>query len=107
MVTLNPVLDFLSGIVAPRQNPTSTRPKKVLIYSSDGYTESSVLALSLLMKEMALDLPGAYLELQVSFSGFYLEFVDFFREWTGGVAVFTRYPFIPSALLDWKDNVRF
>ena len=70
MVTLNPVLDFLSGIVAPRQNPPSTRPKKVLIYSSDGYTESSVLALSLLMKEMALDLPGAYLELQVSFSGF-------------------------------------
>lgn len=66
MVALNPVLDFLSGLVSTRQNMTSTRQKKVLIYSSDGYTESSVLALSLLMKERALDLPGAYLDLQVS-----------------------------------------
>lgn len=68
MVALNPVLDFLSGLVSTRQNMTSTRQKKVLIYSSDGYTESSVLALSLLMKERALDLPGAYLDLQVSLS---------------------------------------
>lgn len=66
MVALNPVLDFLSGLVSTRQNMPSTRQKKVLIYSSDGYTESSVLALSLLMKERALDLPGAYLDLQVS-----------------------------------------
>lgn len=66
MVALNPVLDFLSGLVSTRQNAPSTRKKKVLIYSSDGYTESSVLALSLLMKERALDLPGAYLDLQVS-----------------------------------------
>ncbi|THG92962.1 hypothetical protein EW145_g8520, partial [Phellinidium pouzarii] len=62
---LTPFLNFLSELVAPRQHPPSTRPKRVLIYSSDGYTESSVLALCVLMKERGLDLPGAYLELQV------------------------------------------
>ncbi|KAJ6620046.1 hypothetical protein B0H10DRAFT_2023414 [Mycena sp. CBHHK59/15] len=43
-----------------------TRPLKVLIYSSDGYTESSPLALSLLMAVRHLSLPEAYLELQVT-----------------------------------------
>lgn len=43
-----------------------TRPIKVLIYSADGYTESSVLALCLLMVLRALSLPQAYLELQVA-----------------------------------------
>lgn len=42
-----------------------TRPIKVLIYSADGYTESSVLALCLLMAMRGLSLPQAYLELQV------------------------------------------
>ena len=42
-----------------------TRPIKVLIYSADGYTESSVLALCLLMALRGLSLPQAYLELQV------------------------------------------
>ena len=42
-----------------------TRPIKVLIYSADGYTESSVLALCLLMVMRGLSLPQAYLELQV------------------------------------------
>jgi dual specificity MAP kinase phosphatase len=42
-----------------------TRPMKVLIYSSDGYTESSFLALCLLMAMRGLSLPQAYLELQV------------------------------------------
>jgi dual specificity MAP kinase phosphatase len=42
-----------------------SRPLKILIYSSDGYTESSVLALSLLMVVRRLTLPEAYLELQV------------------------------------------
>ncbi|KAJ7040193.1 hypothetical protein C8F04DRAFT_1314148 [Mycena alexandri] len=45
--------------------PVRTRPLKVLIYSSDGYTESSPLALSLLMAVRRLSLPEAYLELQV------------------------------------------
>lgn len=45
-----------------------TRPAKVLIYSSDGYTESSVLALCLLMAMRGMSLPQAYLELQVRFS---------------------------------------
>lgn len=43
-----------------------TRPVKVLIYSADGYTESSVLALCLLMALRGLSLPQAYLELQVT-----------------------------------------
>ncbi|KAF9645993.1 hypothetical protein BDM02DRAFT_379927 [Thelephora ganbajun] len=42
-----------------------TRPVKVLIYSADGYTESSILALCLLMALRGLSLPQAYLELQV------------------------------------------
>jgi len=45
--------------------PKRTRPLKVLIYSSDGYTESSVPALCLLMAVRGLSLPEAYLELQV------------------------------------------
>jgi len=63
---LQPFLNFVSLLVSPRQQPPSSRPKRVLLYSSDGYTESSVLALCVLMKECGLDLPGAYLELQVS-----------------------------------------
>lgn len=42
------------------------RPLKVLLYSSDGYTESSVPALCLLMALRGLSLPEAYLELQVA-----------------------------------------
>lgn len=42
-----------------------SRPLKILIYSSDGYTESSVLALCLLMNIKGLTLPEAYLQLQV------------------------------------------
>jgi dual specificity MAP kinase phosphatase len=45
---------------------TFSRPLKILIYSSDGYTESSVLALCLLMAVRGLSLPEAYLELQVA-----------------------------------------
>ena len=47
-----------------------TRGAKVLIYSSDGYTESSVLALCLLMAVKGITLPEAYLELQVRVSSF-------------------------------------
>lgn len=53
-----------SSSFAPRL-PKRTRPLKVLIYSSDGYTESSVPALCLLMAMRSLSLPEAYLELQV------------------------------------------
>ncbi|KAI0090972.1 hypothetical protein BDY19DRAFT_667817 [Irpex rosettiformis] len=45
--------------------PIRTRPLKILIYSADGYTESSSLALCLLMSFRQLNLPEAYLELQV------------------------------------------
>ncbi|THG96393.1 hypothetical protein EW026_g5436 [Hermanssonia centrifuga] len=41
-----------------------TRPLKILIYSSDGYTESSSLALCIIMALRKLSLPEAYLELQ-------------------------------------------
>lgn len=60
-----PFLNFLAGLVSPHHGSPS-RPKRILIYSVDGYTESSVLALFLLMKVRGLDLPEAYLELQVS-----------------------------------------
>ncbi|KAJ7067448.1 hypothetical protein C8F01DRAFT_1121343 [Mycena amicta] len=56
--TTNSAISFL---LAPR-----TRPLKILVYSSDGYTESSPLALSLLMAVRHLSLPEAYLELQVA-----------------------------------------
>lgn len=49
----------------PPSPPARTRPLKILIYSSDGYTESSVPALCLLMAVKNLTLPEAYLELQV------------------------------------------
>ncbi|KAI0822574.1 hypothetical protein BC628DRAFT_1421759 [Trametes gibbosa] len=42
-----------------------TRPVKILIYSADGYTESSVLALCILMALRGISLPEAYLTLQV------------------------------------------
>ncbi|EPT05494.1 hypothetical protein FOMPIDRAFT_96003 [Fomitopsis schrenkii] len=41
-----------------------TRPVKILIFSADGYTESSMLALTLLMAWRNLSLPEAYLCLQ-------------------------------------------
>ena len=43
---------------------TRSRPLKALLYSSDGYTESSVPALCMLMTVRGLTLPEAYLELQ-------------------------------------------
>ncbi|KAE9399440.1 hypothetical protein BT96DRAFT_965626 [Gymnopus androsaceus JB14] len=49
----------------PPQHPPWSRPLKILLYSSDGYTESSVPALVLLMALKDLTLPEAYLELQV------------------------------------------
>ena len=49
----------------PQSQLTRTRPLKILLYSSDGYTESSVPALCLLMAIKSLNLPEAYLELQV------------------------------------------
>ncbi|KAF8808654.1 hypothetical protein BYT27DRAFT_7188620 [Phlegmacium glaucopus] len=52
-------------IPKPPQQQSRTRPLKILLYSSDGYTESSVPALCLLMAIRGLNLPEAYLELQV------------------------------------------
>ncbi|KII85249.1 hypothetical protein PLICRDRAFT_57188 [Plicaturopsis crispa FD-325 SS-3] len=48
-----------------QQQVRRTRPLKILLYSADGYTESSVPALCLLMAVRDLSLPEAYLELQV------------------------------------------
>ncbi|KAI6125107.1 hypothetical protein EDD16DRAFT_1474800 [Pisolithus croceorrhizus] len=53
------------GMQAPAPSYRA-RPLKVLLYSSDGYTESSVPALCLLMAVRGLSLPEAYLELQVA-----------------------------------------
>ena len=54
---------------ATTQLPPTYRPRplKVLLYSSDGYTESSIPALCLLMAVKGLSLPEAYLEMQVGF----------------------------------------
>jgi dual specificity MAP kinase phosphatase len=77
---LAPLVAFLERVLAPvGTTPTSsalgslhpegapahrTRPLKVLVFSADGYTESSVLALALLMALRGLSLPEAYLALQ-------------------------------------------
>lgn len=49
----------------PTPLQSRTRPLKILLYSSDGYTESSLPALCLLMSIKGLGLPEAYLELQI------------------------------------------
>lgn len=56
---LTPFISFLQSVLH--------RPRrcKILIYSHDGYTESSILALAMLMAEKRCSLPEAYLELQV------------------------------------------
>ena len=60
-------LEFLEKLLKPNPHVRGIgRPAKVLIWSSDGYTESSVLALSLIMAMRGMTLPEAYLELQVS-----------------------------------------
>jgi len=59
-------LEFLEKLVKPNSQRRFGRPAKILIWSSDGYTESSVLALSLIMALRGMSLPEAYLELQVA-----------------------------------------
>jgi len=59
-------LEFLEKLLKPTQLRGFGRPAKILIWSSDGYTESSVLALSLIMAMRGMALPEAYLELQVT-----------------------------------------
>ncbi|KAF5359502.1 hypothetical protein D9756_003546 [Leucocoprinus leucothites] len=56
----------IPAVLKPKPRPRPSRPLKVLMYSSDGYTESSVPALSLLMAIKGLNLPEAYLDLQVA-----------------------------------------
>ncbi|VDC07621.1 unnamed protein product [Peniophora sp. CBMAI 1063] len=60
---VTPFLDFLARVLGPQEN--GARPAKVLVWSADGYTESSVLALCSIMAGKGLGLPEAYLELQV------------------------------------------
>jgi len=59
-------MEFLEKLLKPGQQRGFGRPAKILIWSSDGYTESSVLALSLIMAMRSMALPEAYLELQVT-----------------------------------------
>ncbi|KAF8269879.1 hypothetical protein EI94DRAFT_1572806, partial [Lactarius quietus] len=59
-------LEFLEKLLKPHSQRRFGRPAKILIWSSDGYTESSVLALSLIMALRGMTLPEAYLELQVA-----------------------------------------
>ena len=62
-----PSPSYLHDTVNALQHPKRkwSRPLKVLLHSADGYTESSVPALCLLMAIKELSLPEAYLELQV------------------------------------------
>ena len=53
---------FIQGLLHPQH---SSRRSKVLIYSNDGYTESSLLGLALILAEKKCTLPEAYLEMQV------------------------------------------
>ncbi|PWZ01045.1 hypothetical protein BCV70DRAFT_159727 [Testicularia cyperi] len=48
-----------------RSTPRSRRPRRVLLHCTDGYTETSVLALAYLMYSRGLSLPEAYLDLQI------------------------------------------
>ncbi|KAI9508430.1 hypothetical protein F5148DRAFT_1196545 [Russula earlei] len=59
-------LEFLETLLKPNKQRGFGRPAKILVWSSDGYTESSVLALSLIMSVRGMTLPEAYLELQVT-----------------------------------------
>lgn len=59
-------LEFLEKLLKANPHRGFGRPVKILVWSSDGYTESSVLALSLIMAIRGMTLPEAYLELQVS-----------------------------------------
>ncbi|KZV67313.1 hypothetical protein PENSPDRAFT_667139 [Peniophora sp. CONT] len=61
--SVSPFLEFLARVLGPQ--PNGARPAKVLVWSADGYTESSVLALCAIMAGKGLGLPEAYLELQV------------------------------------------
>ena len=49
----------------PSGSSPSGRPLRILLHSLDGYTETSVLALSYLMRAKRYSLPEAYLELQI------------------------------------------
>jgi dual specificity MAP kinase phosphatase len=57
--------EFLEKLLKPNSQRRFGRPAKILIWSSDGYTKSSMLALSLIMASCGMSLPEAYLELQV------------------------------------------
>ncbi len=52
----------------PVVNVPLSRPLRILLHAGDGYTETSVLALSYLMLVGNKTLPEAYLELQVRLS---------------------------------------
>ncbi len=67
MSSLMAVLEFIKKWLRPPATRVPlTRPLKILIYSNDGYTESSGAAPSLLMKLKGLKLPEAYTNLQVT-----------------------------------------
>ncbi|OJT14984.1 Dual specificity protein phosphatase PPS1 [Trametes pubescens] len=61
----SPSTPVANGSASASPAPLRTRPVKILMYSADGYTESSVLALCILMAMRGISLPEAYLTLQV------------------------------------------
>uniref|UniRef100_V5EMP3 Protein tyrosine phosphatase n=1 Tax=Kalmanozyma brasiliensis (strain GHG001) TaxID=1365824 RepID=V5EMP3_KALBG len=57
--------DRTSHVRSEQRSNTARRPRRVLLHCPDGYTETSVLALSYLMYARELTLPEAYLDLQL------------------------------------------
>lgn len=53
-----------SPLGPPSNNAHSSLPRRTLIHCGDGYTETSIVALSYLMYSRKLSLPEAYLDLQ-------------------------------------------
>ena len=54
-----------SSYYQPQPPVLYSRPLKILLHSIDGYTETSVLGLSYIMRNKRYSLPEAYLELQI------------------------------------------
>ncbi|EJD49550.1 hypothetical protein AURDEDRAFT_182705 [Auricularia subglabra TFB-10046 SS5] len=66
MAQLLTLVDFILRAASGRLLSNRRRSLRLLVHSADGYTDSSVLALSLIMSSKHCSLPEAYLELQVA-----------------------------------------